>query len=157
MFIVKMKLTNLNGLTNSTNDLFTLSDALCFEYQTAEPSWRRGFWGVSVKRANGLLRSCQFEPIRSQLHIASLPVGSDLNIKQADCKPPTQKNAAVCCLAGDGYRLISCLHWHENLRHAESKNCVIRLAESSYARDLWIVVLKQFLPRYRKKNYLAKN
>lgn len=94
MFIVKMKLTNLNGLTNSTNDLFTLSDALRFEYQTAEPSWRRGFWGVSVKRANGLLRSCQFEPIRSQLRIASLPVGSDLNIKQADCKPPTQKKCS---------------------------------------------------------------
>lgn len=37
-------------LTDATNDLFTLLDGAGSEHHAAEACWRRGFWGVSVKR-----------------------------------------------------------------------------------------------------------
>lgn len=84
---------DLKKVTYSTDDLFTLLDGTGSEHHTAEPCWRRGFWGVSVKRANRLLASLQ----SSSNHITPVMTcvlhhclwGGDLNMKGDECKPPT--------------------------------------------------------------------
>lgn len=123
--ICRMKGAELDRLTYSTNDLLTLSDALGFEHHTTEACWRRGFWGVSVERANGLLGSCHLNQSHHSCVLHHCLQGSDPHTKQGDCKPPMQKKSScLLCLAGDWCRISNCVDTDVNTYATQNANIV---------------------------------
>lgn len=98
-FHFKMKRAKLDRLTYSTNDLFTLSDARGFEHHTAEPCWRRGFWGVSVVRANGMHGSCRTWTNHITLaYYITVCRGVPYTSSRVIVNHPHRRKAAACCV-----------------------------------------------------------
>lgn len=97
--VFKTKEAELVRLTYSTNNLLTLPDARGFEHHTTEACCRRGFWGVSVERANDLLWSCHAWTNRTTAaYCITVCRGVTYTSSRVIVNRPHRRKAAVCCI-----------------------------------------------------------